>query len=166
VRPRSGDSGRITIGIVGGRSDEAFEEGVKNHVLRLAAGELRIERGGLGAVAGKQNSSAGGFFDTRGSMRADVMKPRDAADEKNEEESTNKPAHEADMTRRRGNATGVVGNGVVKNSAIQHSITPACTQNGPMLCACEAEWGFQELRCRRYYLPKPKLKLTPLRGRL
>jgi hypothetical protein len=40
----------------------------------------------------------------------------------------------------------------------------AWQQNGPAML-WRGRVGFSEFRFRRYYLPKPKLKLMPLRGR-
>ena len=75
------------------RGDQAFKERMKNHVLWLTAGELRIERGRFAAVSGQENAGAIGRLHTRGPVRPDVMKPRDAAAEEDEDESTKKPAH-------------------------------------------------------------------------
>jgi hypothetical protein len=66
---------------------------MKNHMLRLAAGELRIKRGGFAAVAGQQNASTIRRLDSRGPMCTDVMKPRDAAEADGENEETKKPTH-------------------------------------------------------------------------
>lgn len=44
------------------------------------------------------------------------------------------------------------------------SMLPPGKTNGPALLK-RGRVGFSRLRFRRYYLPKPKLKLTPLRGR-
>jgi hypothetical protein len=115
---------------------------VEDVMLRLAASELRIQRGRLGAVADEQDAVVIGFIDTRGPVRAVMVEPRNAAKGDEENENTNNPAH-----------------------GVEHAMRcHAWQQNGPAL-----QWrgrvGFSKLRFWRYYLPKPKLKLTPLRGR-
>ena len=62
-------------------------------MLRLTTGELRIKRGWFAAIARQKNARAIGHFDSRGPMRADVMKPRDAAEADGENEETKKPTH-------------------------------------------------------------------------
>ena len=62
-------------------------------MLRLAAGKVGIERGRLSAVADEQDAFAIGDFNPCRPVGADMMKPCDATDEGDEDESTKKPAH-------------------------------------------------------------------------
>jgi hypothetical protein len=48
--------GPSASGLSGSGCDEALEDGVEDVMLRLAGGELGIERGGFGAVADEQNA--------------------------------------------------------------------------------------------------------------
>ena len=92
--PGNGGTGGVGVGMVSGRCDEALEERVEDHVLRLAADDLGIERGGLAAIADEEDAGAVGKLHPRGAVGAHMMEPRDAADEGEECEGTIKPAHE------------------------------------------------------------------------
>ena len=76
-------------------------------MLGSAAGELWIKRGRLAAIADEQNAVTIGRLDPRGTMRSDMMKPRNAANQGDEDENTNEPAHKLEHdTQGDGDATG------------------------------------------------------------
>lgn len=77
-------------------------------------------------------------------MRADVVKPHHACDEGGEQKKADDPAHEGAPCHTRGLLR-------------KNKTAPLMHERGRV--------GFSGFTFRRYYLPKPKLKLTPERGR-
>ena len=64
---------------------------MKNHMLRLPAGKVGIQRLRLAAITRQQNPGAVRHLDTRGPVRTHMMKPRNAAHAGGENEDTDNP---------------------------------------------------------------------------